>query len=237
MNARGFTLAGLVSLCVVGALALGVAPAVAAAPETPEVSVESIRATAVTLHGVLNPLASGPVEEGTYQFVYRQSSKDECKGAGEAVAPASPGLALGLEQEQVFENVEGLTAGAEYAVCLVEKNLKGEPAVSAPVPFTTAIPPETPEKLEAKPVAATTATLNGVLNPGNAGNPGSYEFFYQQSMSECQGATQKRRPRPRRSGARKKPRKHRSRNFCLTRRTRSACACPTKRAKQISARR
>ncbi len=173
-----------------GGLAFASAPALAAAPETPEVGVELVRAGTVRLHGVLNPLASGPVEEGVYQFVYRASSKDECEGAGEVAAPVSPGLALGLGPEQVFENVEGLSAGTEYAVCLVENNLKGEPAVSAPVSFTTAIPPETPDNLEARPVAAAAATLNGVLNPGSEGDPGSYEFFYRRSASECQGENQ-----------------------------------------------
>jgi hypothetical protein len=203
MNARRLILAVLA--VAFGVLASTSTVAFAAAPETPEVTVESITAAAVTLHGVLNPKAIGPVEEGTYQFVYRPSSKDECKGTGEVLAPVSPGLALGLEPEQVFENVEGLTAGTEYAVCLVEKNLKGEPAVSAAVSFTTAIPPETPEKLEAKPVAATTATLNGVLNPGKAGDAGAYEFFYRQSSSECEGEKQVTTPRTDETGAKEEP--------------------------------
>jgi hypothetical protein len=67
MNARRLILAVLA--VALGVLASTSAVALAAAPETPEVGVESITATTVTLHGVLNPKASGPVEEGTYQFV------------------------------------------------------------------------------------------------------------------------------------------------------------------------
>jgi hypothetical protein len=41
--------------------------------------------------------------------------------------------------------------------------------------------PETPETGEATGVTATTATLNGVLNPKAAGEAGNYEFVYPQS--------------------------------------------------------
>jgi hypothetical protein len=57
--------------------------------------------------------------------------------------------------------------------------------------FTTApalaAAPEVPGRLEAKPVAATTATLRGVLNPGAVGEVGSYEFLYKRSATECEG--------------------------------------------------
>jgi hypothetical protein len=62
MNVRRLVPSVIVALSV--GLALTDASALAAAPETPEVSVESIRATTVTLHGVLNPLASGPLKKG-----------------------------------------------------------------------------------------------------------------------------------------------------------------------------
>ena len=55
--------------------------------------------------------------------------------------------------------------------------------------FTTALPPDTPGTLPAEPVAGTTATLKGVLNPGAARDfePGTYEFRYRQSATECEG--------------------------------------------------
>jgi hypothetical protein len=42
----------------------------------------------------------------------------------------------------------------------------------------------------AKSITASSAVFEGVLNPGAAGNPGSYEFVYRQSSSECQGEGQ-----------------------------------------------
>jgi hypothetical protein len=42
----------------------------------------------------------------------------------------------------------------------------------------------------AKSITASSAVFEGVLNPGAAGDPGSYEFVYRQSASECQGEGQ-----------------------------------------------
>jgi hypothetical protein len=139
--------------------------------------------------GVLNPTGT-PSEGGTYQFVYRPSNKKQCKGSGELKSPEPAGLGLGGEDEVLQpEEVTGLAPGTEYAVCLVAENLSGKTA-SAAVSFTTAISPETPVGLEAKPVAATTAMLNGTLNPAKAGDPGSYVFLYKHSSSECEGENQ-----------------------------------------------
>ncbi len=199
ISCLGPTLAILAA--TIGALALMSAPALAAAPEPPEVSVETpVHATEAIFHGVVNPLAAAfPLEAGTYQFVYRPSTKaeDECKGAGEVLAPPSAGMYFGLEPESFSETVTGLTAGTEYAVCLVAEDNEGK-TPSPAVPFTTAIPPETPEAIAPKPneIAATTATLDGVLNPGAPGNAGTYEFFYRQSATECEleGAPEKSTP-------------------------------------------
>jgi hypothetical protein len=63
----------------------------------------------------------------------------------------------------------------------------------APAPALAAAP-EAPANLEAKPIVATTATLNGVLNPGAPGTPGTYEFRYRQSATECTGENEKATP-------------------------------------------
>jgi hypothetical protein len=52
--------------------------------------------------------------------------------------------------------------------------------------------PEAPEATVQTPVSATTATLDGVLNPNGVGGPGTYElgtyeFLYKASGTECQG--------------------------------------------------
>jgi hypothetical protein len=174
-------------MLVIGAYA-GVAWA--AAPEVPVVSVQSpVRASEAVFEGVLNPKGT-PSEGGTYQFVYRLSNKSQCKGSGELKSPEPAGLGLGAEDEVLpSETVTGLTPGTEYAVCLVAENLSGKTA-SAAVSFTTAITPEIPTGLDVKPLAATTATLNGTLNPAQGGDQGSYVFLYKHSSSECEGESQ-----------------------------------------------
>jgi Fibronectin type III domain len=162
------------------------AEAHAAAPEAPEVEVTSRQASTASLRGVLNPGKEG--EGGTYEFLYK-ASKTECEGANHA--PASPGLSVGLEREEVFEGLSALESNTEYTVCLRVENTKGETALSQPVTFKTALPPETPQTRPATEVTGTTAKLNGVLNPTSKGEPGTYEFLYRQSATECaeRGAT------------------------------------------------
>jgi hypothetical protein len=62
-----------------GALLVFSAPALAAAPEAPEISVETpVPAHSATVRGVLDPKNSG--EAGTYEFLYAEG-KAGCAGA------------------------------------------------------------------------------------------------------------------------------------------------------------
>ncbi len=187
MSARRLVLSVLV--VGIGVLVFGGASALAAAPEAPEVMVQvPVSATTAVVHGVLDPgVEGGPgtFELGTYEFLYN-ASKIECEGEGKA--PASPGISVGGGKEEVTEEFSGLTPNTQYTVCLLARNgVKGETTVGQPVTFTTALPPETPDDLDANPVGGTSVTLHGVLNPDNAGNAGSYEFLYNASATECQG--------------------------------------------------
>jgi hypothetical protein len=158
-------------LCaVVGLLACSPVPALAAAPEVPEVRVESVTAATAIFYGVLNPNAAGVA--GTYEFFYKASKTGACEGGSHT--PASPGISLGAQHEELpAEPVSGLQANTEYAVCLLAETSPSEKTQSAPVTFTTA--PETPETLSpAKSVTATTAVLEGVLNPKAQANAGWY---------------------------------------------------------------
>ena len=156
------SIAGL-ALCgaLAGSLIFTTAPALAAAPEPPtEVTVQQpVHATEATFHGVLNPKAPG--ELGTYEFLYKEGA--ECTGGSKA--PASPGISVGTEHEEVSETVTGLKAGTEYAVCLLARNgtkVGENEAVSAPpVPFTTATPAEAPET---KPATGETAEKGSTLS-------------------------------------------------------------------------
>jgi hypothetical protein len=156
-----------------------------AAPEVPLLSVGSpVPATSATFLGTLSPAATKPGEGGTYKFLYR-ASKTECKGGFET----APGVWNGVEHEELPpEVVSGLSANTTYSVCLSVTNTAKEATVSARVTFRTALPPEVPETKPQSPFGATTATLNGVLNPKKPGNSGSYEFVYRPSESECRGA-------------------------------------------------
>ncbi len=186
MNARRLTLAVVVVIATCAISAFTSAVAFAAAPEAPEVTVEApVAATSATLHGVLNPGKAG--EEGTYVFLYKASTAGECEGGSQA--PGSPGLSFGFEREEVFEGLSGLTPGTEYAVCLrIESASTKEVTVSPAVSFTTAIPPEAPQtRSPAGSITTESAVLEGVLNPHGTGNPGTYEFLYRESSTECEG--------------------------------------------------
>jgi hypothetical protein len=67
--------------------------------------------------------------------------------------------------------------------------------------------PETPGIAKASAITATTATLNGVLNPGTVGELGSYEFFYRESPSECRGEGEAVTPTTSATGAKQEPAK------------------------------
>src|ERR1700689_3009876 len=141
----------LLALTIVAASA-GVA--LAAAPEAPEGSSPSeVKATSGLLHGVLDPGKEGSgFELGSYDFVYRKSGV-ACTGTGEVKTPE--GLSLGNGKEEVAQEVTGLETNTQYTVCVVATNEAHESTVSAPVTFTTALPPETPAGEEAEVLSPT----------------------------------------------------------------------------------
>jgi hypothetical protein len=174
------------------------APALAAPPEAGPVIVESITATTANLRGVLNPGKEG--EAGTYEFLYNETAaKTGCEGG----LKSKRGLSFGMQGEEVREGsfgigtkepkfvpgLTGLEPNTKYTVCLLARSLgKGEQTVGLAVTFTTAFPPEAPEKAKATAITATAATLHGVLNShsDHESEPGGDEFVYRQSASECQ---------------------------------------------------
>jgi hypothetical protein len=162
---------------------IGSATALAAGPEAPEATeVTGRTATGATLNGVLNPKIVAAVEAGEYEFLYKATvtpTKAQCESVGASKAPSPAATYEGLAPEPVTVGVEALAPGTEYVVCLAAKDLGGR-TVGAPVHFTTAIPPEAPAGVSYVPgsATATTAELEGVLNPLAAGEKGSYEFVY-----------------------------------------------------------
>jgi hypothetical protein len=164
-------------------------------PAAPEILGEStvlpVRASEATLEARINPNN----QETSYSFEYSEKEKAGALEGTIVTVPASPGVipaAFNAAGEPVSAPTEPLAQGTTYFYRVVAENTTGEKATPGKVEqFTTAITPEAPNGLEAKPVGARTATLNGVLNPGAAGDHGSYEFVYQQSATnECEGAQQ-----------------------------------------------
>jgi hypothetical protein len=164
----------ITTLLTLAALALTAAPAFAA-PEKPEaLPPTEVKATTASLQGILSPKAPG--EPGSfYKYIYKASKTKVCTGGSETTA----GIALGAEHEVLpSEPVTGLTAGTEYAVCLLAENAaKTERTTSTAITFTTATPPEPPEASTAKEVTTTTATLEATINPHKEAVTGYYVAY------------------------------------------------------------
>ena len=182
IGARKPVLPVIAVCCVlVGWLVWSAVPALAVAPETPEVSVEALDApTTAVVHGVLNPGvegAPGTYELGTYEFLYKQG-KAGCEGEGKA--PVSPGISLGAGKEAVTETLQGLSPGTEYTACLLARDgIKGEHSVSTSVTFRTVPVVEAPVTSEpASAVTATSASFEGELSPGGTAGMLTYQFDY-----------------------------------------------------------
>jgi hypothetical protein len=187
---RRSSLALALPLALAAAMVFASAPALAAPPETPELTVQSPTASEATLLGILNP--KGPGEPGSsYRFLYNKHNfvTTECQGGRQT----APGLSMGHEHEELpAEPITGLQPNTEYTACLRAENAaKTERTDSLPVIFKTG--EEAPVTKEAKPVFATTATLSGELSP-NAEEvaeenlqPGHFEFLYKASATECTG--------------------------------------------------
>lgn len=193
---------------LVGVLMLGsfgsVATALAAG--VPSRSSEPLSAASLLVHPFISPDPGAPVT-GTPSEVKADSAVFNgtvAPAKKETVAwffdyDAGPlctgGLSTGVEgpseaeDQAVSSQVEGLSAGTEYTVCLVSES-EGEQTLGNEVSFTTAVPPQTPQTSSpAQSVTATTATLEGVLNPAAAAEVG-FHFLYSTESSCASGASE-----------------------------------------------
>ena len=117
-----------------GCLALGSAPALAAAPEAPVTGeANPVTTTTATLNGEVGELnPENALEVGTYEFLYRESATT-CEGGKTAPVPAG----VALSKEPVSQSLSGLLPGTTYTFCLLARNAAEETALGAPVTFTT----------------------------------------------------------------------------------------------------
>jgi hypothetical protein len=176
-------------LASLGPLLFTTSPALAAAPEAPEIQLPTeITAEFARLHGVLNPGKAGELGE-TYQFLYNVGSK--CEGGSRTPEPpeSSP---IGVHKE-VSANALPLEPNTQYTVCLVATNAALESTVGSSVTFKTLRRPEVPNTEPATEETATTATLNGVLNPQAENEPGTYRFIYK-TGTECNSGGEQETP-------------------------------------------
>jgi hypothetical protein len=153
----------------------------------PDVIAESehafeVKATEAMLSAGVNPNN----QSTTYKFEYATNA-----ALTENIVSIAGGSALSgynLAGEPAGVALSGLTPHKAYYYRVIAENAKDEKAIPGKVESFVTGPLETPVSLEASPVGTTTVTLKGVLNPSNAIDPGSYEFLYRQSATECTGA-------------------------------------------------
>jgi hypothetical protein len=160
-------------------------------PAPPTVTSESAapKATGVRIEATVN--ASNEPTDCRLQY--------GAAAVGENEVPCEPASVNGGSQG-VAATVTGLKSKTVYHYRIVAENqqsrIEDKPVLGEELTFETIALPETPETLKATDVTGTTAKLEGVLNPNNEGEPGTYTFVYRQSPSECQGAGEKAAPEP-----------------------------------------
>jgi len=145
------------------------------------------------LEGVLNP--NNQLTECHFQYGEASVSEHE--------VPCEPELLKGFGEQGVAAIVGGFSGGP-YHYRILAKNGKGEETMGAE---QTVLPPEAPEKAPATGITTAEATLHGVLNPASNHEfePGTYEFVYRRSATECQGAGSVTTPAEAPAGSEKQP--------------------------------
>jgi hypothetical protein len=169
-------LAMVVVLAALVAFLWHAAPALAAAPKVISESAPSATASEARLEALVNP--ENEVTECHFQYGKTLVTENE--------VPCEQPVIEG-EEQGVGVTVTGLTQGTVYHYRVVLKNLGGEEALGATEHFTTAIPPEVPEGVALVEAKGVSLKVEGVVNPHALGNPGSFEFLYKRSASECEG--------------------------------------------------
>jgi WD40-like Beta Propeller Repeat len=149
----------------------------ASKPSVEAESVSGVKGTEAHLEGVVNPnnqASECKLEYGTEPVL--------AKGTVVLCEPAA--FPSGYGGQAVARTVAGLSANTTYYYRVLASNASGveEGTIEH---FSTAIPPETPEAGKAEPLASTSTTLHGVLNPAAKGEAGSYQFLYNAGASEC----------------------------------------------------
>jgi MYXO-CTERM domain-containing protein len=140
-------------------------------------SVTTSAATSVTTNAAtLNASANPNGDNTTGWFRYATSSPGTCNDTFGTRAPATGGSALGggTTSSPFTQGVTGLIPGTTYYFCAIGQNSVGT-SFGAVLTFVTTAAP-TVATLAATPVTATTATLNGSVNPNGYSTTGWFRY-------------------------------------------------------------
>ena len=161
-------------------LALTAVPALAAAPKVLSESAPFANASEARLEGVVNP--ESEVTECHFQYGKTLVSENEVQCEQSVIEGGEQGVGV---------TVLGLSKTTTYAYRVVLKNIAtNEEGFGATEHFTTATPPEKPETSSpAKSVSATSAVLEGTLNPKASGEVETGSYFLYSTEARCSEAT------------------------------------------------
>jgi hypothetical protein len=147
-----------------------------------------VKAGEAHLEGVVN--ANNQVTECHFQYEAEEPSLKT-----PTTALCEPGALVGVFGGQpvglMTANVGSLEPHKTYYYRIVATNATGTTTDPTIEHFETATQPETPEVIEPESISGTEEVLKGVVNPNAKGNPGSYQFVYLQSASECERYNEK----------------------------------------------
>ncbi len=155
----------------------------AAPPAIDGESVSGVNATEATLEAQLNPNN----QETTFVFEY--AIEEAMLGTLGATKLEGAGPISGFGDQTASVSTGALlSAGTIYSYRVIAINASSEETIGPIEHFTTATPPQAPETtIPASAITTESAVLGGVLNPHSPGTPGTYEFLYRESPSECEG--------------------------------------------------
>jgi phosphodiesterase/alkaline phosphatase D-like protein len=181
-SSRRRTITTLATLATaLGALVLTAAPALAAGgpPVIAGLTASNVASSAATLGAEVNP------ENQTTSCIFEYGKTKAAKLEKEVPCEqGNPAGTLEGENQGVSVNLTGLSIGTKYFYRLVAKSANG-PA-EAEGELTTAIPPEAPvTSSPAKSITATTALLEGTLNPIHSAKDGWYFAYSNPGGSSC----------------------------------------------------
>lgn len=168
-------------------LAVSAAPALAAAPESPETAAATeVTNTTALLHATINPKAQAAV---AWFFRYREGS--ECTGAGGSATRPEPeeGVSEVEAAQPVKATLVGLKPGTLYTFCPAVRNEAEEVTEGKPESFTTTAVAPTVAEESFFNVTSTEATLSAKIDAGGVATTLKVEYGIAEPFGSSAEAT------------------------------------------------